>query len=495
MAQTTRRIEDTGSAPGPDRRPFPPAALQELQDRFGPDHILTAEWDLIAYSYDASFASALRPGVPDVVVQPESTEDVVYAVKVAAKYRVPIIPRAGASAMTGGSVPRAGGITLDLRRMNRVLEVDLDNLQLVCEPGIVHDTLNAQLLPLGFSFPVDPGSTKMATVGGMVANNSCGMRAVRYGSTSHYVLGLEVVLASGEVIQTGSANSKALQSASGMNLTGLFCGSEGTLGVITKLRLKILPRSPARGVVTTFFDRLEDAGEATRMIFRGGIVPTALELMDRAAIRAVNKYKPDINLPDAEAMLLIEIEGQPAGVAETAQTVAQILSGFSQRVEWSDDPAKVGSLWQARSVMGAAAGTVKEHATRVATGEDIAVPITRMPETLRRIAEIAARWNVGCTTYGHIGSGNVHSAFVIDPRDEDEVNRVLKASDEIHQLALDMGGTVTGEHGVGFVRPQYMAREHGPALAAMQAIKHALDPLGIMNPGKLLPMEEPNGSK
>src|SRR4051794_26630709 len=200
MAQTERRIEDTGSAPGPDRRPFPPAALQELQDRFGPDRILTAEWDLIAYSYDASFSSVLRPGVPDVVVQPESTEDVVYAVKVAAKYRVPLIPRAGASAMTGGSVPRAGGITLDLRRMNRVLEVDLDNLQVLCEPGIIHDALNAYLAPHGFSLPVDPGSTKMATVGGMVANNSCGMRAVRYGSTAHYVLGLEVVLPSGEVI-------------------------------------------------------------------------------------------------------------------------------------------------------------------------------------------------------------------------------------------------------------------------------------------------------
>ncbi len=494
MAQTERRIEHTGSVAGPARRPFPPAAMQALQQHFGPDRILTAEWDLISYSYDASFASALRPGVPDVVVQPQSTEDVVYAVKVAAQYRVPIVPRAGASAMTGGSVPSAGGITLDLRLMNRILDVDLDNLQVVCEPGIIHDALNAHLLPLGFSLPVDPGSTKMATIGGMVANNSCGMRAVRYGSTAHYVLGLEVVLASGEVIQTGSANSKALQSASGMNLTGLLCGSEGTLGVITKVRLKILPKAPTRGVVTTFFDRVEDAGEATRLIFRGGIVPSALELMDRAAIQAVNKYRPDLKLPDAAAMLLIEIEGQPAGVAETAQTVARILSTISERVEWSDDPARVASLWQARSIMGAAAGTVKEHATRVATGEDIAVPITRMPETLRRIAEIAQRWEVGCTTYGHIGSGNVHSAFVIDPRNDDEVDRVLKASDEIHQLALEMGGTVTGEHGVGFVRPQYMAQEHGPALAVMQAIKHALDPFGIMNPGKLLPLEGPGGT-
>ena len=486
MAQTEQQPRaDVGAEVA--RPPFPAEALHELREHFGPERLLTDEWDLIAYSYDASFASILRPGRPDVVVQPESTEDVAFAVRVAARYNVPIVPRAGASAMTGGSVPRAGGITLDLRGMNRILEIDLDNLQVVCEPGIIHDTLNAQLLPLGFSLPVDPGSTKMATIGGMVANNSCGMRAVRYGSTYHYVLGLEVVLASGAVIWTGSQGSKALQSASGLNLTGIFCGSEGTLGVITKIRLKVLPKPPTRGVVTAFFDRLEGAGEATRAIFGGGIVPSALELMDRAAIRAVNKYRPDLALPDAEAMLLIEIEGLPAGVAETAQAVAAILASYSERVEWSDEPQRVATLWQARSVMGAAAGTVKPGATRAATGEDIAVPLTRIPETLRRIAEIARKWGIGCTTYGHIGSGNVHSAFVVDARDEDEVARVLKASDDIHALALEMGGTVTGEHGVGLVRPQFMAQEHGTALPTMWAIKRALDPQNIMNPGKLLP--------
>lgn len=485
MAQTEQPRADLGVET--ERPPFPAEALRELREHFGDERLLTDEWDLLAYSYDASFASILRPGRPDVVVQPQSTEDVAFAVRVAARYNVPIVPRAGASAMTGGSVPRAGGITLDLRGMNNILEIDLDNLQVVCEPGIIHDALNAQLLPLGFSLPVDPGSTKMATIGGMVANNSCGMRAVRYGSTYHYVLGLEVVLASGEVIWTGSQGSKALQSASGLNLTGIFCGSEGTLGVITKIRLKILPKAPARGVVTAFFDRLEGAGEATRAIFGGGIVPSALELMDRAAIRAVNKYRPDLQLPDAEAMLLIEIEGLPAGVAETARAVAAILASFSERVEWSDEPQRVATLWQARSVMGAAAGTVKPGATRAATGEDIAVPLTRIPETLRRIAEIARKWGLGCTTYGHIGSGNVHSAFVVDARDEDEVMRVLKASDDIHALALEMGGTVTGEHGVGLVRPQFMAQEHGTALPVMWAIKRALDPQNIMNPGKLLP--------
>jgi glycolate oxidase len=488
MAQTeqeARRTENLELAT-PPRRPLDPAVIEELRAVFG-ERTLTQEWDLLTYSYDASFSSVLEPGAPDVVVQPDSTEEVVAAVKIAARHSVPIVPRAGASAMTGGSVPRAGGITLDLRRMNRVLELDLDNLQVLVEPGIIHDALNQYLAPHGFSFPVDPGSTKMATLGGMVANNSCGMRAVRYGSTYHYVLGLEVVLASGEVIWTGSEQSKALQSASGLNLTGLFAGSEGTLGVITRLRLKILPKAPARGVVTALFDRLEDAGEATRLIFRGGIIPSALELMDQAAIRAVNAYKPELQLPEVEALLLVEIEGQPAGVAETAQTVAQLLSGITTRVSWSDKPAEVASLWQARSVLGAASALIKPHATRVATGEDIAVPISRMPETLRAIADIAKRHDLACTTYGHIGSGNVHSAFVIDPRDADEVRRVLAASDEIHELAIAMGGTVTGEHGVGFVRAQFMAREHGPALAVMQAIKKALDPQGIMNPGKLLP--------
>ncbi|HEX5503673.1 MAG TPA: FAD-binding oxidoreductase [Thermomicrobiales bacterium] len=489
MARTERTGRTAGGGDG-TARPFDPAIIDELRAICGPERVLTEEWDRLSYSYDASFASVLRPGVPDVVVQPESTAEVAAAVKVAARHRVPIVPRAGASAMTGGSVPRAGGITLDLRRMNRVLEIDLDNLQVVCEPGIVHDQLNQQLAPHGFSFPVDPGSTKMATVGGMVSNNSCGMRAVRYGSTYHYVLGLEVVLPSGEVIWTGSMGSKALQSASGLNLNGVFVGAEGTLGVITKLRLKILPKARSRGVVTALFDRLEDAGEATRLIFRGGIIPSALELMDAAAIRAVNAYKPELRLPEVAALLLIEVEGLPAGVAETARTVSDLVQTLTERVEWSDKPAEVAALWQARSVLGAASGLIREHATRVATGEDIAVPISRMPETLAAIGEIGRRHGIACTTYGHIGSGNVHSAFVIDPRNQDEVDRVLQASDEIHQLALRMGGTVTGEHGVGFVRSGYMGQEHGPALAAMQAIKRALDPLGIMNPGKLLPSEE-----
>src|ERR671933_896499 len=285
MAQTeqeARHAENLELAT-PSRRPLDPAVIEELRAVFG-ERTLTQEWDLLTYSYDASFSSVLEPGSPDVVVQPESTEEVGAAVKIAARHNVPIVPRAGASAMTGGSVPRAGGITLDLRRMNRVLELDLDNLQVLVEPGIIHDALNQYLAPHGFSFPVDPGSTKMATLGGMVANNSCGMRAVRYGSTYHYVLGLEVVLASGEVIWTGSEKSKALQSASGLNLTGLFTRSDGTLGANTRLRLKILPKAPARGVVTALFDRLEDAGEATRLIFRGGIIPSALELMDQAAI-------------------------------------------------------------------------------------------------------------------------------------------------------------------------------------------------------------------
>jgi glycolate oxidase len=487
MAQTEQQTRQADAT----RRPLDPAVIEELRAALGAQYVLTEEWDRISYSYDASFASVLQPGVPDVVAQPDSTEEVAAVVKIAAAHRVPVVPRAGASAMTGGSVPRRGGITLDLRRMNRVLEIDLDNLQVLCEPGIIHDHLNQRLAPHGFSFPVDPGSTKMATVGGMVAGNTCGMRAVRYGSTSHYVLGLEVVLPSGEAIWTGSQGSKALQSASGLNLTGLFAGSEGILGVITKLRLKILPKAPARGVVSALFDRLEDAGEATRLIFRGGIIPSALELMDRAAIRAVNAYQPALALPDVECLLLIELEGQPAGVAESAQTVAQLLGALTGRVQWSDQPAEVAALWQARSVLGAAAGIVRPQATRVATGEDIAVPIARMPETLRAIADIAQRHGLACTTYGHIGSGNVHSAFVIDPRDRDEVERVLRASHEIHELALALGGTVTGEHGVGFVRSAYMAREHGPALATMRTIKAALDPLGIMNPGKLLPDEGP----
>lgn len=408
-------------------------------------------------------------------------------VRFANKNGVPITPRGAATGQTGGGVPANGGIVIDMSAMNRIVELDADNLQVLCEPGVVHADLNAFLGKHNLFFPPDPGSTKMCTIGGMVANNSRGMRAVKYGSTGDYVLGMDVVLPTGELITTGSVDSRAVQTSSGFDLTKLMVGSEGLLGIFTLLRLKVLPKPASRGLVLAAFDRLEDSGLAVLKVFRAGLLPSAIEIMDSSAIKAANLYKPSLNLPDAEALLLFEVDGCKEAVTHDAQRVAEIVKEVTPRVEWADEPRKVAALWEGRSVVGAASGQVRPGATRVYAGEDICVPITRVPEALRGIQDIGEKYDTIVVTYGHIASGNLHAAPVIDMASEEERERVRFVADEIHQMALRLGGTVTGEHGVGMTRRAYMEQEHGGALAAMLAIKQALDPKGIMNPGKLFP--------
>ncbi|MHB1133972.1 MAG: FAD-binding oxidoreductase [Chloroflexota bacterium] len=443
--------------------------------------------DLLAYSYDSSFLTQTHDYRPQAVVVARSAEDVARTVRFAHENGVPVVPRGAGTGQTGGAVAASGGIVLDVSALNQVLELDKDNLQVFCEPGVVHADLNAYLSKHRLFFPPDPGSTKMCTLGGMVANNSRGMRAIKYGSTGDYVLGLDVVLPSGEVITTGSLGSRAIQSSSGLDLTRLFVGSEGTLGVFTRLRLKVLPLPASRGLVLAAFDHLEDSGRAVMQIFAAGLLPSAIEILDSSAIKAVNLYKPALQLPEAEAVLLFELDGNKAGVAQDAESVAAILRQLTPRVQWADEPRQVAALWEGRSVVGAASGQVRPGATRVYAGEDICVPISRVPEALRGIQEIGAKHETIIVTYGHIASGNLHAAPVIDMASAEEKRRVELVADEIHEMALRLGGTVTGEHGVGLTRRAYMEREHGAALAIMQLIKQALDPKGIMNPGKALP--------
>ena len=445
------------------------------------------ELDLLAYSYDSSFLTQTHDFRPDVVVVARSAQDVAATVRFAYEQGVPVVPRGAGTGQTGGAVAASGGIVLDVSALNRVLELDKDNLQVICEPGVVHADLNAFLAQERLFFPPDPGSTKMCTVGGMVANNSRGMRAIKYGATGDYVLGLDVVLPSGELITTGSVGSRAIQSSSGLDLTHLFVGSEGMLGVFTRLRLKVLPQPASRGLVLAAFDNLDDSGRAVMAVFAAGVLPSAIEILDSSAIKAVNLYKPALQLPDAEAVLLFELDGNKPGVAHDAARVAELLRPLTPRVHWADEPKQVAALWEGRSVVGAASGQVRPGAARVYAGEDICVPISRVPEALRGIQEIGAKHETIVVTYGHIASGNLHAAPVIDMASAAERQRVVAVADEIHEMALRLGGTVTGEHGVGLTRRAYMEREHGAALATMRLIKQTLDPKGIMNPGKMFP--------
>jgi len=324
----------------------------------------------------------------------------------------------------------------------------------------------------------------------MVANNSSGLRAVKYGTTEQYVLGLEVVLPDGRVITTGGTNCRALKNVSGLNLTKLFVGSEGTLGVITRIRLRVWPRPRARGIVMAVFGSLDEAPAAVLDVYQSGILPSGIEILDSSAIQAVNMYKPEINLPAAEAILLFEVDGNPAGVEWEGQKIVEITGKRALSVEWATDSQRMADLWRGRGVVAVAAARLRPDGSRIFAGEDISVPLSRVTEALRRIKELGREFGVAVVNYGHIGDGNVHTAPVINLENSDEVARANGLVDAIHRLAIELHGSTTGEHGVGAVRNQYALAEHGEAVNVMKRLKETLDPGNIMNPGKLLPPGE-----
>lgn len=468
------------------RPPLDKNIISRLEEIFGEERVLTRNTDMITYSYDASFETQLNPRKPEVAVIALSTEEVSQCVKLANEHNIPIYPRGAATGQTGGAVSTKGGIVIDLSKMNRILDIDHRNMQVIIEPGVVQNDLNEALKPYGVRFPPDPGSANMCTVGGMVSNNSSGLRAVKYGVTRHYVLGMEVVLPTGEVIVTGGAKSKALKSVSGYDLAHLMIGSEGTLGIVTRLRLKLLPLPVTRGIVLCSFKQLEDAGAAVNAVFSSGLQPSAIEIMDFNCTKAVNMMKPELNLPiDNEAILVFEVDGAREEVSSQVTRLKKVVETYASYIKFSDEPEECEKLWQARKLVGAAVGLLKPGGFRVYGGEDICVPISRLPETLREIHNIANRYGIVCGIYGHVGDGNLHTGPVVNSNNEIEMENVQKMIDDIHDLAIKMEGTTTAEHGVGLVRAKYMDVEHGPAMDIMRAIKKTLDPKNILNPGKM----------
>ena len=440
---------------------------------------------LLPYSYDASFWSLRQRRTPSVVVVPEATADVVAAVRVANETGIPIVARGAGTGQTGGAIAPEGGIVLSFARMRRIVEIDRPNLQAVVEPGLVYLDFQNALAELGLFFPPDPGSGRACTVGGMAANNASGPHAVRWGTTSAYVLGAEVVLADASVITTGGVHSKALKSSSGIDLTKLFVGSEGTLGIFTRLRLRVQPRPPARAVILAGYAALEDTVASLDDIFKAGVLPSTAELLDRSAVEAIQLWRPELALPTGEAVLFIEVEGTLDQVADNVRFVDTIVRKRATVTSFAEDEKEIARLWAARSGLAAATALAHPGKHRIFAGEDLAVPLSEIPRTVRRAREIGSELGIAVVFYGHFGDGNVHSAILVDPSDADEVRRADELADRLHRLAIEVGGTVTGEHGTGAVRAPYMRAEHGDALDVMKRIKAVMDPKGILNPGKI----------
>jgi len=452
-----------------------PDVIRELKETLGHGRVLDSLVDRTAYAYDATWGEAL----PDVVVLPLSTEDVVATLKIANRERVPVVPRGAASGLSGGAVPAVGGICLSLTRMNQILEINSDELIAVVQPGVVNMDLQEALAEFGLFFPPDPASWYMATLGGNVAENAGGPRCLKYGVTKDYVLGLEVVLADGRVMRTGG---RTIKNVAGYDLTSLFIGSEGTLGVVTEIIVKLLPKPAAKTTVMGVFDEIEQACDAVNRVITSGVLPLTTEIMDGDCIQAVQSQR-DYGLPsDVDAVLLIDVEGWPESLGRESEIVTKACQAAGAReVRRARDESEAEQLWAGRRAISAALSNLGDK-----LGEDIAVPRSKIPEMVRRIRAIGKKYELPTPVFGHIGDGNLHPYLICDRTDTEMMERVRKAAGEIFGAAIELGGTLTGEHGIGLAKRDYLNKGlHPLAREQMLAIKRVLDPNNILNPGKI----------
>ena len=453
-----------------------PEIKQALTSILGEENYTESLIDLVSYSYDASEHSH-RPGC---AVWPESADQVSEVLKLADQERIPVIPRGAGTGLSGMAVPARGGIVLDMNHMNRILEISIGDRLAVVQPGVVYADLERALASYGFFFPPDPASGKVATLGGNVATNAGGVKGAKYGTTRDYVLGLQVVLPDGRIMRTGS---RAMKSVSGYDLTRLFVGSEGTLGVVTEITLKINPRPTATSTAMATFDRLEDAGRAVTGIMQSGIVPSVLEILGRHTIEAINQ-NTELSLPEVDALLLVETDGYT--VEETEYQMSKVIEVFQQNnpqeVRKAHSVEEAEELWMARKSAYAVLARIKTHFVL----EDVTVPMGNVPALLKGIQEISGKHRIQIATFGHAGDGNLHPQILYDGYDPDQVKAMEAASAELFQLAVDLKGTLTGEHGIGLSKAPFMGLEHDPtAMDVMRSLKKMLDPNNILNPGKM----------
>ncbi len=457
--------------------PLPPATLAQLRALLGADHVLTGKEDLIPYAYDGTAAMNQMPGC---VVFVTTTEQIAGVLKLATATKTPVVTRGSGTGLSGGSLPSRDCIVMCTARMNRILEVDRANLTMLVEPGVTTLAIADAAAAVGLFYPPDPGSMKISTIGGNVAENSGGLRGLKYGITRNYVMGLEVVLPDGEVLFTGN---KCVKDVAGYSLKDLFVGSEGTLGVMTKVLLKLIPKPAAKKTMVATFSAMDAAAQTVSDIIAAQIIPCTLEFLDRTTIHCVEDFAK-VGLPlDCEALLLMETDGHPAAVEDEAAKMVELAKkNGAMEVRVAKDEAEANKLAAARR----SAFSALARLAPTTILEDATVPRSELAKMVRFVAVIAKKYNLRVGTFGHMGDGNLHPTFLTDERNHAEMHRVHEAFKEIFDEAIRLGGTITGEHGVGLAKKDFLPKFIGPAsLRVHRELRKALDPHGILNPGKM----------
>jgi glycolate oxidase len=431
--------------------------------------------DLVCYGFDASRIEKQ----PSAVVWPKNTDEVVKVMKYANEAGIPVTPRGAGTGMTGGSVPLNGSIVLSFEKMTKLLEVDSGNLGVIVEPGMVNGRLQRELEYMELFYPPDPASMNFCTIGGNVAENAGGPRALKYGVTRDYVMELEAVLPNGDVINTGVKTSKGVV---GYDITRLLTGSEGTLAVITKIRLKILPLPEDVVTLLVLFDNLEASGMAVSKIIASKIIPRTLEFMDSGTIEAVEKFRP-VGIPKGTtALLLIELDGHPLSIAKEAGKIADICGGLKAEVKMAENAAARDTLWETRRAVSPALYNISP--TKI--NEDIVVPRNKISEMLGGLKKLSEESGISIVNFGHAGDGNIHVNIMVDSRDIERYKKAESLVKDIFDMTLKLGGTISGEHGIGITKAPYIDMEiRKNELELMKKIKNLFDPKNILNPGKI----------
>ncbi len=454
------------------------ALIKEFQAIVGKENVLESEADRQSYSYDSA---VLDPVVPELAVRPTTSEELGKVVRLCNENGLPITPRGSGTNLSGGTIPHKGGIVLLTNALNKIIEINEEDLYAVVQPGVVTAQFAGEVAARGLFYPPDPGSQAVSTLGGNVAENAGGLRGLKYGVTKDYVMGVDFFDVNGELVKSGSRTVKCV---TGLNLSALQIASEGTMGVFNEIILKLVPPPAANKAMMAIFDDIDKASATVAAIIAAKIVPCTLELLDNVTIRLVEDFTKAGMPVDAQAILLIEVDGHAGQVAEEAEKVVNICKKIgATEVKAAKDEAERNKLWEARR----AALPALARAKPTTVLEDATVPRSKIPTMIRAINEIAKKYDLLIGTFGHAGDGNLHPTILCDKRNKEEFHRVEEAVDEIFDVALSLKGTLSGEHGIGLAKAKWLEKETSAAtIAYSKALKKAVDPKGILNPGKII---------